>query len=147
MIRCVCILVWTVSVACAAGFLSPPQKRYLAHSSKVVSSRLEGSNIVYTVRSGGSTSVRTQAVRRVVGFVPPERFSLRSIVRELKAAGKWPLVRDWLRSSDWEDEWLVSTYLAADDPLFVAATNAVVGSALLSLSELQEVLSRSAWTD
>lgn len=146
MIKLLLVLCMTAIVA-SAGFLSPAQRRYLAGSSKVLSAGLSGTNLVYVLREDGRTVVRTQSVLRVVGFARPDRFSRRKIVGELKAAGKWSLVNDWLTASGWQDEWLVSTYLAADDPLFIAATNAVVSAQVLTSSELQSILSRSAWSD
>ena len=145
MIRIAVVVLVLTSVAFA--YLSPSQTRYLSHTRKVVATRVDGSNIISVVRHGVSESVVTQSIRRIVGRLPVSRYSRRKLVQELKSAGKWNLVRSWLTDSGWHDEWLVSTYLSADDPLFVSATNAVVSAGVLGSDELVDVLSRSYWDD
>ena len=142
------LIVAVLMVAGVAGaYLSPSQTRYLSHTRKVVATKVDGTNIISVVRQGLTESVVTQAIRRISGRLPTNKYSRRKLVQGLKSAGKWPLVRSWLAESGWEDEWLVSTYLAADDPLFIAATNAVVAAGVLSASEVSGVLSRSLWDD
>ena len=82
--------------------------------------------------------------------IPPEpaevtRYSVRSIIRELKKADKFAAVRQLLEGANYDWDFVGSNYLASDDPDFATMIGAVVQAGIMTQAELDAMLPKCLW--
>lgn len=85
--------------------------------------------------------------------LPPKRYSKLDIITTLKSvncgdgANAWARVKAAIESADLMDEWNAATYLAEDNPLFVAVKAQAAAITGLSEAQIAALLDKCIWEE
>ena len=74
------------------------------------------------------------------------RYSVRSIIRELKACGKYDAVRSLLEAAKYDWEFIGSNYLASDDNDFQQMLSTVVQQGIMTRADINAILPKCIWS-
>lgn len=88
-------------------------------------------------------------VYRVTPPTPTEetRYSVRSIIRELRAAGKYDAVRAMLEAAKLDWDFVGANYLSTADADFLAMCKAIVSAEIATEAELNALLAKCLWEE
>ena len=74
------------------------------------------------------------------------RYSVRSIIREVRELGKYDQFRAFLESAKFDWDFVGANYLAATDPDFVRMCEGIIKANIISREELDALLPKCIWT-
>jgi hypothetical protein len=75
------------------------------------------------------------------------RYSVRSIIRELRYAGKYDAVRQLLESARLDWDFIGANYLSTADADFQAMCEAIISAEIATEQELDELLAKCIWEE
>lgn len=75
------------------------------------------------------------------------RYSVRSIIRELRAAGKYDAVRQLLESARLDWDFVGANYLSTADADFQAMCEAIISAEIANEAELDALLAKCIWEE
>ena len=68
------------------------------------------------------------------------QYSKLGIITAAKSAGKWDVLKSWIASAGYVDEWQAAAFFSDQYPAFVQITNAVVASGVATAQEVEAIL-------
>lgn len=68
------------------------------------------------------------------------QYSKLGIITAAKSAGKWEILKSWIASAGYTDEWQAAAFFSDQYPAFAQITNAVVASGVATAQEVEDIL-------
>ena len=68
------------------------------------------------------------------------QYSKLGIITAAKSAGKWDVLKSWIASAGYTDEWQAAAFFSDQYPAFAQITNAVVASGVATAQEVEAIL-------
>lgn len=68
------------------------------------------------------------------------QYSKLGIITAAKSAGKWDVLKSWIASAGYTDEWQAAAFFSDQYPQFAQITNAVVASGVATAQEVEAIL-------
>ncbi len=68
------------------------------------------------------------------------QYSKLGIITAAKSAGKWEVLKSWIASAGYTDEWQAAAFFSDQYPQFAQITNAVVASGVATAQEVEAIL-------
>jgi hypothetical protein len=68
------------------------------------------------------------------------QYSKLGIITAAKSAGKWDVLKAWIASAGYTDEWQAAAFFSDQYPQFAQITNAVVASGVATAQEVEAIL-------
>ena len=68
------------------------------------------------------------------------QYSKLGIITAAKSAGKWDVLKSWIASAGYTDEWQAAAFFSDQYPQFAQITNAVVSSGVATAQEVEAIL-------
>ena len=68
------------------------------------------------------------------------QYSKLGIITAAKSAGKWDVLKSWIATAGYTDEWQAAASFSAPSPQFAQITNAVVSSGVATAQEVEAIL-------
>lgn len=93
------------------------------------------------------SSVATNAINISKALPRGVAYSRIALARELDAIGKWEATKALLEKHKAWDEYVLATWLEADDPMFVAAIQLLKEAQIITQEQLDDILPRCLWTE
>ena len=68
------------------------------------------------------------------------QYSKLGIITAAKSAGKWDVLKSWIATAGYTDEWQAAAFFSDQYPAFAQITNAVVASGVATAQEVEAIL-------
>jgi len=68
------------------------------------------------------------------------QYSKLGIITAAKSAGKWDVLKAWIATAGYTDEWQAAAFFSDQYPQFAQITNAVVASGVATAQEVEDIL-------
>ena len=68
------------------------------------------------------------------------QYSKLGIITAAKSAGKWDVLKSWIASAGYTDEWHAAAFFSDSYPAFAQITNAVVAAGVATAQEVESIL-------
>ncbi len=68
------------------------------------------------------------------------QYSKLGIITAAKSAGKWDVLKSWIATAGYTDEWQAAAFFSDQYPAFAQITNAVVASGVATAQEVEDIL-------
>ena len=68
------------------------------------------------------------------------QYSKLGIITAAKSAGKWDVLKSWIATAGYTDEWQAAAFFSDQYPQFAQITNAVVASGVATAQEVESIL-------
>lgn len=68
------------------------------------------------------------------------QYSKLGIITAAKSAGKWDVLKSWIATAGYTDEWQAAAFFSDQYPAFTQITNAVVASGVATAQEVEAIL-------